>query len=186
MKQRNPSKQNSPNKTRKQTKSKSKQLYPKKYIPKNLTKKQKLMQKTELNKSRKLYKKSKYYRRKSIPNTTTRKSSHITNAKQIYNVSSLKPSKELAKKTGCSIDALNKIVNKGAGAYYSSGSRINQTPESWGYARLASSISGGKSSAIDYHILQEGCTSKSKALNLANTAKRKYKQGKRKVPKILI
>jgi len=38
---------------------------------------------------------------------------------------------------------LQKIVNKGMGAYYSSGSRPNQTPASWGIARLASAITGG-------------------------------------------
>lgn len=164
----------------------TKQLYPKKYIPKSLTRKQKLKQKREINKSRKLYKKGKYHRRPKLANTTTRKSSHITNAKKIYKIDSIKPSKELANKTGCTIDALNKIVNKGAGAYYSSGSRINQTPESWGYARLASSISGGKSSAVDYHILKEGCKPNSKALSLANKAKKIHKKGTRKVPKILI
>ena len=53
------------------------------------------------------------------------------------------------KKTGCSIEALKKIVNKGEGAYYSSGSRPNQTSHSWGYARLASAITGGKAAAVD-------------------------------------
>ena len=37
--------------------------------------------------------------------------------------------KELSKKTGCSIKTLKKIVKKGMGAYYSSGSRPNQTRE---------------------------------------------------------
>ena len=39
---------------------------------------------------------------------------------------------------------ISTIIKKGQGAYYSSGSRPNQTPHSWGYARLGSSISGGK------------------------------------------
>lgn len=45
-----------------------------------------------------------------------------------------------------------KIINKGKGAYYSSGSRPNQTPYSWGLARLASVIMGGASRNIDKKI----------------------------------
>jgi hypothetical protein len=65
------------------------------------------------------------------------------------------PNKELAAKTGCSVSALKAIVRKGEGAYYSSGSRPNQTPQSWGIARLASAITGGKASKVDFHILKE-------------------------------
>lgn len=46
----------------------------------------------------------------------------------------------------------NKIIDKGKGAYYSSGSRPNQTPYSWGLARLASVIMGGPSRRIDKKI----------------------------------
>jgi hypothetical protein len=45
-----------------------------------------------------------------------------------------------------------KIIDKGMGAYYSSGSRPNQTPASWGLARLASVILGGPSRRIDKNI----------------------------------
>ena len=45
-----------------------------------------------------------------------------------------------------------KIIEKGMGAYYSSGSRPNQTPMSWGRARLASVIMGGPSRRIDKDI----------------------------------
>ena len=38
------------------------------------------------------------------------------------------------------------------GAYYSSGSRPNQTPMSWGRARLASVILNGPSRRIDKNI----------------------------------
>tara|TARA_R110002073_G_scaffold320989_1_gene496849 strand:- start:4192 stop:4593 length:402 start_codon:yes stop_codon:yes gene_type:complete len=44
------------------------------------------------------------------------------------------------------------IISKGMGAYYSSGSRPNQTPYSWGYGRLASVLMGGKSRALDKKI----------------------------------
>lgn len=45
-----------------------------------------------------------------------------------------------------------KIIDKGKGAYYSSGSRPNQTPTSWGLARLASVILNGPSRKIDADI----------------------------------
>ena len=51
------------------------------------------------------------------------------------------------------------------GAYFSSGSRPNQTPHSWGYARLASSITGNNASIVDYKILKKGCKKKVKHLN---------------------
>jgi hypothetical protein len=55
------------------------------------------------------------------------------------------------------------------GAYYSSGSRPNQTAESWGKARLASSITGGKASKVDFHIIKDGCNHTKKAYKLAHT-----------------
>ncbi len=45
-----------------------------------------------------------------------------------------------------------KIISKGMGAYYSSGSRPNQTPMSWGLGRLASVILNGPSRRIDKNI----------------------------------
>uniref|UniRef100_A0A6C0CWS6 DUF5824 domain-containing protein n=1 Tax=viral metagenome TaxID=1070528 RepID=A0A6C0CWS6_9ZZZZ len=51
-----------------------------------------------------------------------------------------------------SVYGQNKILNKGRGAYYSSGSRPNQTPDSWAYARLASVIMDGPSRKYDINI----------------------------------
>ena len=45
-----------------------------------------------------------------------------------------------------------KVIDKGMGAYYSSGSRPNQTPTSWGLARLASVILNGPARRIDKNI----------------------------------
>tara|TARA_R100001594_G_scaffold149788_2_gene208649 strand:- start:261 stop:668 length:408 start_codon:yes stop_codon:yes gene_type:complete len=45
-----------------------------------------------------------------------------------------------------------KVMDKGKGAYYSSGSRPNQTASSWAYARLASVIMGGPARKIDKDI----------------------------------
>ena len=78
------------------------------------------------------------------------------------------------------------MVQKGQGAYYSSGSRPNQTGHSWGYARMASAITGGKASAVDFHILKEECKKDSKALRLAKKAMIKYNKDTRRVKKIKI
>tara|TARA_R100000231_G_scaffold126920_1_gene97594 strand:+ start:9858 stop:10241 length:384 start_codon:yes stop_codon:yes gene_type:complete len=47
------------------------------------------------------------------------------------------------------------ILKKGAGAYYSSGSRPNQTVASWSRARLASVIMNGPARKIDLKIWNE-------------------------------
>ena len=90
---------------------------------------------------------------------------------------------ELAKKTSCKPSALSKIVKKGQGAYFSSGSRPNQTAHSWGMARLASSITGGKAAAVDYNILEKGCSKNSKALKLAKKSRKKHGFGKKQPEK---
>lgn len=140
--------------------------FPKRYLS-NLSKKDKKKQLQMLLKSKKLYKKHRFFTRKSLPSYKNKTSKHILKARKIYNIQNITPSKELSEKTGCSLSALKKIVNKGEGAYYSSGSRPNQTPQSWGLARLASSITGGKASAVDFDILEKGCQHNKKAFLLA-------------------
>lgn len=156
------------------------------YVPRRLTKKDKIKQLKEVLKSRKLYKTNKFYTRKNISSFKSKKSNHILNAMKIYNINKISASDELSKKTKCSKKSLSKIINKGEGAYFSSGSRPNQTAQSWGLARLASAITGGKSAAVDFNILEEGCQKNSKALILAKKAKIKYGYGTRKAPKINI
>lgn len=147
--------------------------FPIRYVPKNLTKKDKQKQIKMLKKSKKLYKNHKYYTRKHVSSYKNKKSKHISNARKIYNIQNITPNKELAQKTGCKISALKQIVKKGEGAYYSSGSRPNQTPQSWGLARLASSLTSGKAAAVDYDILKNGCNHKKKAFILANKSRKK-------------
>ena len=162
---------------------KTKRKVPLRYVPKRLSKKDKIRQRRELNKSRKAYKKGKYYTRKKVPSFKSKTSDHILKARKIYKLDKITPSKELAKKTGCSIASLQKMVKKGQGAYYSSGSRPNQTATSWGIARMASDITAGKAAAVDFNILDEGCDHNKKAYKLAVQARKKHKFGKRKVPK---
>lgn len=150
---------------------------PVKYVPEKITRKDKRKQINMLLKSKKMYKKNKYYTRKKISSYKNVKSNHILNARKIYNIENVTPNEELSRKTGCSVSALNQIVKKGEGAYYSSGSRPNQTPQSWGLARLASSITSGKSAAVDYDILEKGCDHKKKAFVLAKKSRKKHKYG---------
>lgn len=157
---------------------------PVKYIPNRLSRQDKIKQSRQLKKSRLAYKKGKYIHRKPVNSFTSKKSQHIINAEKIYKLNPFKIDTHLVQATGCSRKALNKIVKKGQGAYYSSGSRPNQTAHSWGIARLASSISGGKAAAVDFNILKDGCKSGSKALKLAKKSKIKNGYGTRKVPKI--
>ena len=141
---------------------------PNRYVPEHLSNKDKQLQLKMLKKSRRMYKNKKYFTRKKVASFKNKKSSHIQNAERIYGVKNVVPSQELVKKTGCSLNALNQIVKKGEGAYYSSGSRPNQTARSWGLARLASSVTGGNASIVDFHILKDGCDHKKKAYLLAN------------------
>jgi len=150
---------------------------PIRYVPKNITRKDKQKQIRMLLKSKKLYRNHKYYTRKNIASYKNKKSNHISNARKIYGIEKIVPGEELSQKTGCKISTLKKIVKKGEGAYYSSGSRPNQTPQSWGLARLASSITSGKAAAVDYDIIEKGCDHKKKAFILANKSREKYKYG---------
>jgi len=138
----------------------------KKYIPTQLTKKDKIKQRKEILKSIVLYKKHKYYTRKPIKSFKSKRSNYLNHVKKIYGIHKLLINNELSTKTGCSKKVLKKIVNKGMGAYYSSGSRPNQTSTSWGIARLASAIIGGPASKIDFHLLKQ-CNKNKKAYTLA-------------------
>jgi len=160
---------------------------PIRYLPKSLSFKDKQKQIRMLLTSKKMYSQQKgYYTRKKLSSYKSKKSSHIRDAQKIYNIDKITPSKELSKKTGCSISALKKIVTKGEGAYYSSGSRPNQTPQSWGLARLASAITSGKAAAVDYDIIETGCDHTKPAFLLAKKSKKKYGYGHSKTRKYKI
>ena len=157
---------------------------PKRYVPKHLSNKDKITQKKGIIRSQKAYKKGKYVLREKVKTFKNKQSPHITKAQKLYKADVIKPSKQLAEKTKCNIKGLRKIFKKGQGAYYSSGSRPNQTPHSWAYARLASSITGGKAAGVDYNILEENCSKTSKALKLAKQSMKKYKKGMKRVPQV--
>lgn len=141
---------------------------PVRYAPsRNLTKKDRQKALRAIRKSRRLYTRGIYYPRPHLESFHSKPSPHIAKAMQMYGVKNMVPNRTLARNTRCSLKALKKIVNKGEGAYYSSGSRPNQTAHSWGYARLGSTLTGGPASKIDYSILKEGCEANSPALRRA-------------------
>ena len=158
---------------------------PKRYVG-NLKGKKIKEQFKEIQKSKRLYKKGIYHTRKKFKSFKSKRSRHLINAEKMYKLAKIVPNNVLAEATKCSVAGLTKIFKKGIGAYYSSGSRPNQTGHSWGFARLASAITGGKSSAVDMKILKESCKKTSKALKLANKNYMKYKKGTRRVKQIKI
>jgi hypothetical protein len=152
-------------------KSSKKRKIPTHYVPNNLSSSNRNRQKKMIIHSREEYLKGIYKTRKKIGSFVSKVSPHILRARKMYGVEKIVPSPKLAKATGCSIRGLKQIVKKGAGAYYSSGSRPNQTAHSWAYARLGSAITGGNSSKVDFHILRDECKQGSKALKIAQKPK---------------
>lgn len=157
----------------------NRRMVPVRYIPTTITQKDARQQTRELLRSRKMYTKGQYHTRRKIASFKSKPSGHIARAREIYKIDHIVPSKELSRKTGCSVSALQKIVKKGEGAYFSSGSRPNQTAQSWGYARLASAITSGKSAAVDFDILEKGCNHSKRAYRMAVLSRKKHGHGQR-------
>jgi len=160
---------------------------PLRYVPRSLSKEDRMKQMKELERSKELYRRHLYHTRDTLKSFHSTPSKHTQRARNMYRIRHVYPNENLATKTGCSLPSLQKIVQKGEGAYFSSGSRPNQTPQSWGLARLASAITGGKAAAIDYNILSEGCRRRSsRALKLAQNARRRYGFGRTRTRKVFI
>ena len=129
-------------------------MIPSRYLS-PLSRKDKITQKNMIFKSKRMYKQGIYKTRKMLKSYPNKVSSHVVRAKKKFGVDSMVPSPELAKKTGCPLSVLQKIVQKGEGAYYSSGSRPNQTPQSWGIARLSSALTGGPAAKVDASLVKQ-------------------------------
>jgi len=112
----------------------------KKYVPDSLSKSDKAKQ----------IKSIKEGKDRPKVNYKTRRSSHVVAFEKKYKVPITDLQfiyKNIISKTG-----VDKIIEKGQGAYYSSGSRPNVTKEAWSFARLASVIMGGKARDVDKDI----------------------------------
>ena len=82
-----------------------------------------------------------------------KRSSHVIKFEKKYNKKITDEDwihKNIITKTG-----QKKIMDKAMGAYFSGGSRPNQTPSSWAYARLASVITGGGARKVDKTIWEK-------------------------------
>ena len=99
-----------------------------------------------------MYKKGVYVDRPKLKSYPKKRSKHIVKFEKKYNRKIT--DKNFIDKNILSIKGQNQILSKGRGAYYSSGSRPNQSSSSWAYARLASVIMGGKARKVDNKIWQ--------------------------------
>ena len=117
---------------------------PKQYVPKSLTKEDRAKQVKSIKegKDRPKVESFKSQRSKHVIKFEKRYGKKITDDEWI--------GKNLLRPAG-----IKQILKKGAGAYYSSGSRPNQTVASWSRARLASALTGGPSEKIDKDILEK-------------------------------
>ena len=125
------------------------------YIPDNISKDDLETQKKQIKKSRSDYKKGIYTARKKIKSFKSKKSRHIVDFQKRYGeIKSMNDLEGISKEFNIPIESLEMVIKKGKGAFYSSGSRPNQTPDSWAYARLASTLLGRKACKVDKHIFK--------------------------------
>ena len=113
----------------------------KEYVPDSLTAKDKVKQINSIKSGTD---------RPKLKSATTKRSSHVVKfeKKYGYKINELgKIYKNIISKTGT-----DKIIEKGMGAYYSSGSRPNVSARSWAYSRLASVIMNGGARKVDKDI----------------------------------
>lgn len=121
--------------------AKTKEGIPKKYLPKGLSPADRKKQLESIKKGTD---------RPKVKSVKSRKSSWVVKFEKKYNKKITNKDfidKNILKKKG-----QDEILSKGRGAYYSGGSRPNQTAESWALARLASVIMNGKARTVDKKI----------------------------------
>ena len=125
---------------------------PKKYTQK-LSRKDKKRQIKNIKTAKKAYKNKKYVDRPKLKSYKNKKSSWTQQFHKKYpGVTSIR---DISKKTKIPEGELREVLKKGRGAYYSSGSRPNQTAESWGRARMYSYILGGPTRKYDKAITEK-------------------------------
>jgi len=116
----------------------------KKYVPKSLSPSQKKKQVASIREKRD---------RPKLKDVKTKKSKWTTKADEYFKGNT--SISNISKTLGVSKTGLNKIIKKGEGAYYSSGSRPNVTARQWGVVRLYSVLFGGPARSVDKDIVKE-------------------------------
>ncbi len=91
---------------------------------------------------------------KSKESTWTQKFNKIY-GKRLDEMKGGRSKRNIAKITGIPYKAIDEVFKKGEGAYYSAGSRPNQTAQSWAYARVYSYLLGGKARKVDSEITKK-------------------------------
>lgn len=126
-------------------------MYKSTYVPKELSEKDKKKQIKSIKEKTK---------RPKLESFTSKRSSWVEKFEKKYGtkITDKKFINENILKTA----GQNQVIKKGQGAYFSSGSRPNQTPFSWAYARLASVIMGGSARKTDEKIWSKYKVKKSK------------------------
>ena len=128
------------------------QRFPKRYTS-GLSRKDKAKQLRELKRAKRSYKRGEYVPRPKLKSFKSKQSSWTQQFHKLY--PNIKTIADISRATGIPAGALKAVKKKGMGAYYSSGSRPNQTADSWGKARMYSYILGGPTRKIDNHITQQ-------------------------------
>ena len=146
--------------TQKQLQKLAKRLPNRYYKP--LKGNERIQQLKELDRSRKMYRQGKYYTRKKMNSFKTKPSRHVVDFQKCYGISVTSNLDKIERVTGVPVDVIEKILNKGRGAYYSSGSRPNQNAESWARARVASAILKRGAYRVDKHLFNEAGVNKIK------------------------
>jgi len=117
---------------------------PKQYVPKSLSAEDKKKQIKSIKEGKD---------RPKVESFKSKRSSHVIKFEKRYGKKITDDAwigKNLLRPAG-----IKQILKKGAGAYYSSGSRPNQTVASWSRARLASALTGGAAAKVDKDILEK-------------------------------
>jgi len=115
--------------------------YSSKYVPKNLT---------EADKKKQIKSIKEKTNRPKLESFKSKRSSHVEKFEKKYGTKIT--NEKFINNTILKKEGQLQILKKGMGAYYSSGSRPNQTPQSWAYARLASVIMNGPARKSDMKI----------------------------------
>lgn len=126
--------------------------YPKQYTAR-LSRKDKKKQLSALGKLKKAYSKGKYLDRPKLKSYKKKESGWTGKFHKLY--PEAKTIKQISKAVKIPEKALKEVIKKGKGAYYSSGSRPNQTASSWGKARMYAYILGSPTRKYDHHITEK-------------------------------
>ena len=122
----------------------NKRKIPKQYIPSSLTPADRKKQEESIRKGKP---------RPKVESFKSKRSSHVVKFEKKYGVKIT--NKAFIYKNIMSKRGVDLVLKRGIAAYFSSGSRPNQTPASWSNARLASVIMGGPARKVDKAIWEK-------------------------------